>query len=70
MYNYAPVNLFFKNILKVKDIIDIVYEYVETNLSIATIKDYVPYAINIDISTITISKLVNYMIVMMKDILK
>lgn len=41
-----------KNILKVKDIIDIVYEYVETNLSIATIKDYVPYAINIDINAI------------------
>ena len=41
-----------KNILKVKDIIDLGYEYVETNLSIATIKDYVPYAINMDISTI------------------
>jgi len=41
-----------KNILKVKDIIDLVYEYVETNLSISTIKDYVPYAVNIDISTI------------------
>jgi len=41
-----------KNILKIKDIIDIVYEYVETNLSIATIKDYVPYAINIDLTTI------------------
>ena len=41
-----------KNLLKIKDIIDIIYEYVETNLSIATIKDYVPYAINIDINTI------------------
>jgi len=41
-----------KNILKVKGIIDIVYEYVETNLSIATIKDYVPYAINIDVNAI------------------
>lgn len=41
-----------KNIFKVKDIIDLVYEYVETNLSISTIKDYVPYAVNIDISTI------------------
>ena len=40
-----------KNILKIKDIIDLIYEYVDTNLSIATIKDYVPYAINIDIST-------------------
>ncbi|MBQ2835807.1 MAG: LCP family protein [Clostridia bacterium] len=41
-----------KNILKVKDIIDLVYEYVETNISISIIKDYVPYAVNIDISTI------------------
>ncbi len=41
-----------KNILKIKDIIDIAYEYVETNLSVATIKDYVPYAINLDISSI------------------
>lgn len=41
-----------KNIFKVKDIIDLVYEYVETNLSISTIKDYVPYAVNVDISTI------------------
>lgn len=41
-----------KNILKVKDIIDIAYEYVETNLSISTIKDYVPYAVNINIGNI------------------
>lgn len=41
-----------KNILKIKDIIDIAYEYIETNLSISTIKDYVPYAINIDIDSI------------------
>lgn len=41
-----------KNILKIKDIIDIAYEYVETNLSISTIKDYVPYAININIDAI------------------
>lgn len=48
----AKQTLQAKNILKIKDIIDIVYEYVETNLSIATIKDYVPYAINIDLTTI------------------
>jgi len=33
-----------KNILKIKEIIDIAYEYVETNLSVSVIKDYVPYA--------------------------
>ena len=41
-----------KNIFKVKDIIDIAYEYVETNLSISTIKDYVPYAVNINVDNI------------------
>ena len=41
-----------KNVFKIKDIIDIAYEYVETNISVSTIKDYVPYAINVDISAI------------------
>jgi len=52
MIETAKQTIKAKNILKVKDIIDIVYEYVETNLSISTIKDYVPYAINIDINSI------------------
>lgn len=52
MIETAKQTLKAKNILKIKDIIDIVYEYVETNLSIATIKDYVPYAVNIDINSI------------------
>ena len=41
-----------KNVFKVKDIIDIVYEYVETNLSISVVKDYVPYAVNMNIDSI------------------
>ena len=41
-----------KNILKIKEIVDIAYEYVETNLSISVIKDYVPYAVNIDVNNI------------------
>lgn len=41
-----------KNILKIKDIIDIAYEYVETNLSISVLKDYAPYAINVNIDGI------------------
>jgi len=52
MITTAKQTLQAKNILKIKDIIDIVYEYVDTNLSISTIKDYVPYAINMDINTI------------------
>lgn len=38
-----------KNIFKIKDIIDIAYKYVETNIPIEVMKDYVPYAVNIDI---------------------
>lgn len=41
-----------KNIFKIRDIIDILYEYVETNLSISDIKSYVPYAINFDINNL------------------
>ena len=52
MIETAKQTLKAKNILKVKDIIDLVYEYVDTNVSISTIKDYVPYAINIDINSV------------------
>lgn len=41
-----------KNILKIKEIMDIVYEYVDTNLSLSVLKDYVPYAIDINTSEI------------------
>jgi len=52
MIETAKQTIKAKNILKIKDIIDIVYEYIDTNLSISTIKDYVPYAVNVDISSI------------------
>ncbi len=41
-----------KNIFKIKDIIDLIYEHVETNLSISTIKSYVPYAIDFNVENI------------------
>ena len=37
-----------ENILKIKGIIDIAYEYIETNLPLSIVKDYVPYAVNIN----------------------
>lgn len=52
MIETAKQTLQAKNILKVKEIIDIAYEYVETNLSVSVIKDYVPYAVNIDINNV------------------
>jgi len=41
-----------KNILKIGDILDIAYESIETNLSLDVMKDYIPYAVNFDMSTI------------------
>ena len=37
-----------ENLLKIKGIIDIAYEYIETNLDLSIIKDYLPYAVNIN----------------------
>ena len=45
----AKQTLQAKNIFKIKDIIDIIYEYVDTNISISDIKAYVPYAINFNV---------------------
>ncbi len=45
MIETAKQTLQAKNILKVKEIVDIAYEYVETNLSVSVIKDYIPYAV-------------------------
>lgn len=48
----AKQTLQAKNIFKIKDIIDIIYEYVETNISISDIKAYVPYAINFNVDNL------------------
>lgn len=38
----------FKNILKIRELVDIAYKYIETNISIDIAKDYVPYIIDFD----------------------
>ena len=38
-----------KNIFKIKEIIDIAYEYIETNVPISVMKDYVPYVVNVNV---------------------
>ena len=48
----AKQTLQAKNIFKIKDIIDIIYEYAETNISISNIKSYVPYAINFNVENL------------------
>jgi len=41
-----------KNILKIRELLDIAYKYVETNISLDVAKDYVPYIIDFDASTL------------------
>lgn len=41
-----------KNLFKLGDIVDIVYDYVETNLTVSIIKDYIPYAIEFNTENI------------------
>lgn len=40
------------NILKIRDIIDITYENLTTNLTISDIKDYLPYAVNFNVDNL------------------
>ena len=35
----------FKNIMKIGEIIDIAYQYIETNVTMSVVKDYIPYAL-------------------------
>jgi len=42
----------FKNIFKIRELLDIAYKYVETNISLDIAKDYVPYIIDFDTSTV------------------
>lgn len=48
----AKQTLQFKNIVKLNEIIDIAYEYIETNLTISVMKDYIPYAVEFNTENI------------------
>jgi LCP family protein required for cell wall assembly len=45
MMTVAKQTLQLKNVLKINELIDIAYEYLETNVKVSNIKDYVPYAL-------------------------
>ena len=34
-----------KNVLKINELLDIVYQYLETNVKLSSVKDYIPYAL-------------------------
>ena len=48
----AKQTLQFKNITKIGNIVDIAYDYIQTNLTISVIKDYIPYAIEFNTENI------------------
>ena len=50
----AKQSLKFKTITEISNIIDIFNQYVKTNMNLNIIKDYVPYAVNLDMSTIKV----------------
>ena len=53
----AKQTIKMKNITQIGNIIDIVKEYVDTNLDFDYIKDYIPYAIQMDINNIKTAQL-------------
>lgn len=48
----AKQTLQLKNIVKIGEILDIAYEYVETNLTLSVMKDYIPYALEFNTENI------------------
>lgn len=53
----AKQSLKFKNITEISNIIDIIDEYVDTNIDLNSIKDYIPYAVNINIENMKTGRL-------------
>ena len=48
----AKQTLQLKNIVNISEIMDIAYEYIDTNLTLSIIKDYIPYAIQFNTENI------------------
>lgn len=53
----AKQTIKLKNITEIKNILNIMKEEVKTNVNFNSIIDYVPYAVNVDMSTIKTSQL-------------
>jgi len=53
----AKQSLQFKNIKEISKIIDIFKEYVDTNMDLDSIKDYLPYAVDINTENIQVGKI-------------
>ena len=53
----AKQTIKFKNVTEIKNIIDILSEYVDTNIDLNSVKDYIPYAINMNMENIQTAQL-------------
>lgn len=53
----AKQSIKLKNITEISNIIDIIDEYVDTNMNLKSIKDYLPYAIDMNMENIKTGKL-------------
>lgn len=53
----AKQTIKFKNIKEVFNIIDIIEEYVDTNMNLDSIKDYVPYAFDMNMDNVKVGRL-------------
>lgn len=53
----AKQSLQFKNITEISKIIDIFKEYVDTNMDLNSIKDYLPYAMDMNMENVQVGKL-------------
>ena len=53
----AKQTIQFKNVTEIGNILDIAQKYVKTNMNFATLKDYIPYAIQMDTNNIKAEQL-------------
>lgn len=53
----AKQTIQIKNVKKIGNIMDIIKDYVHTNMDFSELKDYIPYAINIDMNNIKTGQL-------------
>lgn len=48
----AKQTIQLKNIMKIGEIMDIIYEYIDTNVALSVLKDYIPYVVNFNTDNI------------------
>jgi LCP family protein required for cell wall assembly len=49
MTTVAKQTLQLQNVLKINSLLDVVYDYLETNIKLSDVKDYIPYALDFNV---------------------